>query len=260
LNIEMDLELRGKKALVTGASSGIGRATSLALAAEGVSVALSARREALLEETAGVIRHNRGVAFALPADITDPAAPASIVREAYERLGALDILVNSAGGSQSGSITEVSDGEWEYHLQLKLLGMVRFIRAAASYITQPGGVIINIAGGSGERPNPNSVLNSVVNAGVIALTRAVAGGFSRQGVRVVAVNPGLTDTPLLDQMIAERARKSGIDPANVKEQMQVAAPLGRFTMPEDVARSIAFIVSPLAGRLSGSAIDLGGPR
>jgi 3-oxoacyl-[acyl-carrier protein] reductase len=256
----MDLGLRGKKALVTGASSGIGRATALALAAEGVSVALSARREALLEEAAGVIRHTGGVAFALPGDITDPAAPASIVREAYEKLGALDILVNSAGASRSGSITEVSDAEWEYHLQLKLLGMVRFIRAAASYITQPGGVIVNIAGGSGERPNPNSVVNSVVNAGVIALTRALASGFSRQGVRVVAVNPGLTDTSLLDQMIAERATKSGVDPANVKEQMLATAPLGRFTTPEDVARSIAFIVSPLAGRLSGSAIDLGGPR
>jgi 3-oxoacyl-[acyl-carrier protein] reductase len=256
----MDLGLRGKKALVTGASSGIGRATALALAAEGVSVALSARREALLEEAAGVIRHTGGVAFALPGDITDPAAPASIVREAYEKLGALDILVNSAGGSRSGSITEVNDREWEYHLQLKLLGMVRFIRAAASYITQPGGVIVNIAGGSGERPNPNSVVNSVVNAGVIALTRALASGFSRQGVRVVAVNPGLTDTSLLDQMIAERATKSGVDPANVKEQMLATAPLGRFTTPEDVARSIAFIVSPLAGRLSGSAIDLGGPR
>jgi 3-oxoacyl-[acyl-carrier protein] reductase len=260
LRIEMDLELRGKKALVTGASSGIGKATALALAAEGVSVALSARREALLEEAAGVIRHAGGFAFTLPADITDPAAPASIVREAYERLGALDILVNSAGGSRSGSITEVSDAGWEYHLQLKLLGMVRFIRAAASCITQPGGVIINIAGGSGERPSPNSVVNSVVNAGVIALTRAVAGGFSRQGVRVVAVNPGLTDTPLLDQIIAERATNSGSDAACLKEQMRAAAPLGRFTTPEDVARNIAFIVSPLAGRLSGSAIDLGGSR
>ena len=256
----MDLGLHGKKALVTGASSGIGRATALALAAEGVSVALSARREALLEEVAGVIRHSGGLAFALPADITDPAAPASIVREACDRLGALDILVNSAGGSRSGSITEVSDAEWEYHLQLKLLGMVRFIRAAASYITQPGGVIVNIAGGSGEHPNPNSVVNSVVNAGVIALTRAVAGGFSRQGVRVIGMNPGLTDTPLLNQMIAERATKSGSDAIIVKEQMRAAAPLGRFTAPEDVARSIAFIVSPLAGRLSGSAIDLGGPR
>jgi NAD(P)-dependent dehydrogenase (short-subunit alcohol dehydrogenase family) len=256
----MDLGLRGKKALVTGASSGIGRATALALAAEGVSMALSARREALLEEAVGAIRHAGGTAFALPADITDPATPTAIVREACERLGALDILVNSAGGSRSGSITEVSDDDWEYHFQLKLMGIVRFIRAAASHITQPGGVIINIAGGSGERPNLNSVVNSVVNAGVIALTRAVASGFSRQGVRVVAVNPGLTDTPLLDQIVAERATQSGIDPAKVKEQMRVAAPLGRFTTPEDVARSIAFVVSPLAGRLSGSAIDLGGPR
>src|ERR671918_329735 len=155
----MDLGLRGKTALVTGASSGIGRATALALAAEGVSVALSARRAALLEEVAGVIRETGGVAFPLPADITDPAAPASILREACERLGALDILVNSAGGSRSGSITEVTDDDWQYHLQLKLMGIVRFIRAAASHITQPGGVVVNIAGGSGERPSPNSIVN-----------------------------------------------------------------------------------------------------
>jgi NAD(P)-dependent dehydrogenase (short-subunit alcohol dehydrogenase family) len=256
----MNLGLRGKKALVTGASSGIGRATALALAAEGVCVALSARREAALEELAGAIRHAGGVACAFPADITEPAAPASVVREACTRFGALDILVNSAGGSRSGSITEVSDEDWEYHFQLKLMGMVRFIRAAASHITHPGGVIINVAGGSGERPNPNSVVNSVVNAGVLALTRAVAAGFSRQGVRVVAVNPGLTDTPLLDRMIAERAAQSEVDPAPVREKMLAAAPLGRFTTPEDVALSIAFIVSPLAGRLSGSVVDLGGSR
>ena len=256
----MDLGLRGKKALVTGASSGIGRATALALAAEGVSVALSARRETQLKETAGLICHSGGVAFAVPADISDPAAPAAIVREARARLGTLDILVNSAGGSRSGSITEVNDDDWEYHLQLKLMGIVRIIRAAASHITQPGGVIINIVGGSGERPSPNSIVNSVVNAGVIALTRAVAAGFSRQGVRVVAVNPGLTDTPLLDQIIAERATESGVDLARIREKMVASAPLGRFTAPEDVARSIAFIVSPLAGTLSGSAVDLGGPR
>ena len=256
----MDLGLRGKKALVTGASSGIGRATALALAAEGVSVALTARRAELLEEAVGTIRNAGGKAFALPADITDPTTPASVVREACERLGGLDILVNSAGSSRSGRITEVGDGDWEYHFSLKLMGIVRFIRAAASQITQPGGVIINIAGGSGERPNPNSVVNSVVNAGVIALTRAVAAGFSQQGVRVVTVNPGVTDTPLLDEMIAARATESGVDPARVREQMLAAAPLARFTTPEDVARTIAFIVSPLAGRLSGSAVDLGGPR
>jgi 3-oxoacyl-[acyl-carrier protein] reductase len=210
LSIEMDLGLRGKKALVTGASSGIGRATALALAAEGVSVVLSARRQTLLEEAVGAICHAGGTAFALAADITDPARPASVVCEAYERLGALDILVNSAGGSRSGWITEVSDGEWEYHLQIKLLGMVRFIRAAASYITQPGGVIINIAGGSGERPNPNSVVNSVVNAGVIALTRAVAAGFGRNGVRVVAVNPGLTDTHCWMRLLPNERRSLGL--------------------------------------------------
>jgi 3-oxoacyl-[acyl-carrier protein] reductase len=256
----MDLGLRGKKALVTGASSGIGRATALALAAEGVSVALVARRAAELEELVRAVGHDGGIAFAFPADIMDPAVPASIVSEACERLGALDILVNSAGGSRSGWITEVSDDDWEYHFQLKLMGIVRFIRAAASRITQPGGVIVNIAGGSGERPSLNSLVNSVVNAAVIALTRAVAAGFSRQGVRVVAVNPGLTNTPLLDQIIAERATESRVAPAQVREKMLAAAPLGRFTTPEDVARSIAFIISPLAGRLSGTAIDLGGPR
>jgi 3-oxoacyl-[acyl-carrier protein] reductase len=256
----MDLGLRGKKALVTGASSGIGRATALALAAEGVSVALVARRATLLDEVVGAIRHDGGIAFAFAADIIDPAAPAAIMRQACARLGALDILVNSAGGSRSGSITEVGDDDWEYHLQLKLMGAVRFTRAAASHITRPEGVIINIAGGSGERPSPNSIVNSVVNAGVIALTRAVAAGFSRQGVRVVAVNPGLTDTPLLDQIIAERAAEAGVDLARMREKMAASAPLGRFTTPEDVARNIAFIVSPLAGRLSGSAVDLGGPR
>ncbi|HLH26749.1 MAG TPA: SDR family oxidoreductase [Chloroflexota bacterium] len=255
----MDLQLAGKRALVTGASSGIGRAVALQLAAEGVHVAVTARRAALLDGVAAAIRAHGVEAVAVPADVTDPGAAEQVVAAARRQLGGLDALVNSAGGSSSGGVLEVPDEAWEQNIQLKLLGTVRFSRAALPALTRPGGVIVNVVGGSGKRPSPRSAVNSVVNAGLLAFTELLAADAAGQGVRVVAVNPGLTETPLLERLVAARARLQGVAPDAVWEQIRASAPLGRLAQPGDTARTVAFLVSPLAELISGTAIDLGGP-
>jgi 3-oxoacyl-[acyl-carrier protein] reductase len=255
----MDLQLAGKRALVTGASSGIGRAVALQLAAEGMDVAVTARRAALLEEVAAAARERGVSAVVLPADVTVPGAADQTVAAACRDLGGLDVLVNSAGGSSSGGLLEVPDEDWELNVQLKLLGTVRFSRACLPLLTRPGGVIVNVVGGSGKRPSPRSAVNSVVNAGLLAFTDLLAADVAPQGIRVVAVNPGLTETPLLDRLAADRARLQGVAPAVVWDQMRAGAPLGRLGRPEDTARTVAFLVSPLAETISGTALDLGGP-
>ncbi|HEY7061127.1 MAG TPA: SDR family oxidoreductase [Chloroflexota bacterium] len=255
----MDLELNGKRALVTGASSGIGRAVALQLAAEGVHVAVSARRAALLDEVAAEARARGVTAVALPADVTDPDAAEQVVAAARRALQGLDVLVNSAGGSSSGGVLDVPDADWEENLRLKLLGTVRFSRAALPLLTRPGGVIVNVVGGSGKRPSARSAVNSVVNAGLLAFSDLLAADAAPQGIRVVAVNPGLTETPLLDRLVADRARLEGVAADTMLAQMRAHAPLGRLGQPEDTARAVAFLVSPLAAMISGAAIDLGGP-
>jgi NAD(P)-dependent dehydrogenase (short-subunit alcohol dehydrogenase family) len=255
----MDLHLAGKRALVTGASSGIGRAVALQLAAEGMDVAVTARRGDLLEEVAAAIRGHGARAAALPADVTVPGAAEQTVAAACRQLDGLDVLVNSAGGSSSGGVLEVADEDWEQHIQLKLLGTVRFSRACLAVLTRPGGVIVNVVGGSGKRPSARSAVNSVVNAGLLAFTELLAADVAPRRIRVVAVNPGLTETPLLDRLVADRARLQGVTAAEVREQMRASAPLGRLGRPEDTARTVAFLVSPLAETISGMALDLGGP-
>jgi 3-oxoacyl-[acyl-carrier protein] reductase len=255
----LDLQLAGKRALVTGASSGIGRAVALQLAAEGVHVAVTARRATLLEELAAEIRDHDVTAVALPADVTDPGAAERVVAEACRQFEGLDALVNSAGGSSSGGVLEVPDEAWEQNIQLKLLGTVRFSRTALPLLTCPGGVIVNVVGGSGKRPSPRSAVNSVVNAGLLAFTHLLAADPAARGIRVVAVNPGLTETPLLEQLVAARARLQGVVPGTVWDQIRASARLGRLGQPEDTARAVAFLVSPLAEMISGTALDLGGP-
>jgi NAD(P)-dependent dehydrogenase (short-subunit alcohol dehydrogenase family) len=255
----MDLKLAGKRALVTGASSGIGREIALQLAAQGVHVAITARRAGLLEELAAEVRGHHVSTVVLPADATVPGAADAVVAQAHQRLHGLDVLVNSAGGSSSGGVLEVEDEAWEQHIQLKLLGTVRFARAVLPVLTRPGGVIVNVVGGSGKRPSPRSAVNSVVNAGLLAFTELLAADVAPQRIRVVAVNPGLTETPLLERLVEARARLQGVSPTESWRQMRDSARLGRLGRPEDTARAVAFLVSPLAEMVSGTALDLGGP-
>jgi NAD(P)-dependent dehydrogenase (short-subunit alcohol dehydrogenase family) len=254
----MDLQLAGKRALVTGASSGIGRAVALQLAEEGMDVTVTARRADLLAEVAAEIRKHGVRAAALPTDVTLPGAAEQVVAAACHQFDGLDVLVNSAGGSSSGGVLEVADGDWERNIQLKLLGTVRFSRACLPMLTRPGGVIVNVVGGSGKRPSARSAVNSVVNAGLLAFTDLLAADVAPQQIRVVAVNPGLTETPLFDRIVTDRARLQGTSEAEVREQMRASAPLGRLGRPEDTARTVAFLASPLAETISGTALDLGG--
>ena len=250
------LQLQGRRALVTGASSGIGAACARVLAGQGVHVALAARSQDKLEQLAHE-QADRGVhAVAIPVDLSVSGGPEAAVERAAASLGGLDILVNSAGGSVSGTTLQVADEDWVGYLNLKLLGYVRCARAAAR-VMDGGGAIVNVIGGSGRRPRGGSVVTSVANAALLAFTEAFAQEVADRGIRVVGVNPGITDTPLLDRMVAERAHLTGQKPEEIREGYRRSALLGRLTTPEEVATYIAFLASPLAAVVSGTTADMG---
>lgn len=251
----MDLNLRGKKVLITGASRGIGRSCALAFAAEGADLVLAARDGALLNTLAEEIRaaHKVG-ASPFPCDLRDPAE--------LDRLGDaardIDILVNNAGDIPPGTIEEIDEAAWRHAWNLKVFGYINLTRHMLGHMAaRGGGVIINVIGTGGERLSYEYAAGSTGNATLMAFTRAIGGGSFRQGIRVLGVNPGnvLTDRLLikLRQRAVERFGDESRYPEIVESQ-----PPNSLSMPEEIAEVVVFLASYRARRISGTIVTVDG--
>lgn len=252
--------IRGRKAVVTGASKGIGRATAESLASAGVRLALVARDEDRLTEVCDQIGDKHQVdVFPIVADLSQPDSPPRAVEEAAQLLGGLDILINNAGSSPFGSLEAVTEDDWQSSIDLKLMGYVRCTRTALPIMKkQGGGVIINVVGMAGRSASPSYVLGSL-NAALLHLTKSVAELGGPFGVRVMAVNPGLTTTERMDDAIEVWAVDAGMSIEDFRtEYLNDKVPLGRFTSPEEVAEAIEYLCSDAAAPATGSAIQLDG--
>ncbi len=247
----------GKAALVTGASSGIGRATAQRLAAEGAQVGLVARRDGVLREVADEIERAGGRAVPLVADVREAADVRRAMAGAVEAFGHLDVLVCAAALSTAGRLRDVPDETLETAVRTKLLGYVRFAREAAAHLPR-GGAIVLVVGGAGKNPAPPNVVNALSNAALLAFTTAFAEDLAPQGVRVVAVNPGPVATPVLDRYLAVRAEREGISREEALERHAREQPLGRIPTPEEVAELVTFLASDAARLISGTSVDFGG--
>ena len=256
----MSRGLSGRRALVTGGSAGIGFATADRLAAEGVSLALVARNEARLSAARAQIAETHAVdVVQIAADLSVADAPGRVVKQAADALGGIDILVNNAGSSPFGTLEAVSDSDWMSSINLKLMGYVRCTRAAFGVMKEGGGgVIVNVVGMAGRSASPAYVLGSL-NAALLHFTKSAAELGGPHGIRVMAVNPGLTTTDRMEEAIEVWAEDAGM----TNEEFRTAylgerVPVGRFTTPEDVAEAIAYLCSDAAAPVTGSAIQLDG--
>ena len=252
--------LSGRGALVTGASAGIGFATADRLASEGVNLALVARGEARLSQACARIAATHGVdVVQIVADLSLPDAPGRAVEQAADALGGIDILVNNAGSSPFGSLEAVTDSDWMLSIDLKLMGYVRSTRAVFGVMKEGGGgVIVNVVGMAGRSASPAYVLGSL-NAALLHFTKSVAELGGPHGIRVMAVNPGLTTTDRMEEAIEVWAEDAGMTNEEFRTAyMGERVPLGRFTTPEDVAEAIAYLCSDTAAPATGSAIQLDG--
>jgi NAD(P)-dependent dehydrogenase (short-subunit alcohol dehydrogenase family) len=250
----MDLKLSGRRALVTGASQGIGRAIALRLAEEGCDLVLVARTAQALEVAAEDIRSRFQVsALALPGDLSRQAEVERIAGAA----GEIDILVNNAGAIPSGDLQALDDAALRSAWDLKLFGYVSLSRALYPVLKARGGVIINIIGAAGEWLDPAYIAGSTGNAALMAFTRSLGKGASRDGMRVVGINPGPVGTQRMETRMRERAREQFGDEERWRE-LTKAFPFGRPAMPEEIAAAAAFLASPWSGYTTGSVLTIDG--
>lgn len=251
----MDLGLKGKVALVTGATQGIGKATALLLAREGARVALVARGRDGLERCVKEIASAGGEALALQCDVSRAEDLERAVKAVTERWGGLDILVNNAGTSMRGPFEEVDDAMWQADLDLKLMAAVRLSRLAVPLMkARGGGRIVNVTNIGGKQPDAETMPTTVTRAAGLALTKALSKEYAPHNILVNTVCIGRIKAGQWEA----RAQEQGVPVEALYEAMGGDIPLGRVGEAEEVANVIAFLVSSAASYVTGTSVNLDG--
>lgn len=256
----MDLGLAGKAALVTGGSRGIGRAAALALAAEGARLAICARDPGVLEQAVEEIeRSSTERVLALECDCTDAADVERMVASVAERLGGIDVLVNSLGAAKGGHFLELDENDWNESLELKLRGQIRCCKAALPTIRAGGGgTIVNVIGHRGKQPDGRALPAGVANAGLVNFTVGLAREEARHGIRVTGVSPAPVDTRRLRQVFETEAATLGVSVEEAGRRWLSHVPLGRAARPEEIADVITFLASERASFVTGTVVAVDG--
>jgi NAD(P)-dependent dehydrogenase (short-subunit alcohol dehydrogenase family) len=258
----MDLELAGKRALVTGGSRGIGLAVARQLALEGARVVLAARDQDRLDAAAGDLAIETGAeVHGLTVDTGDDASVKALIGETVARLGGLDILVNSAampaGQSAPPKLGAITDAVFWDDVDIKVMGYLRCAREAAPHMAAQGwGRIINISGLNARIGS--SIVGAIRNVGVAALTKTLADELGGSGINVTVVHPGLTRTEKTAGVVGARAAALGETEEEVERRMAANVVIGRIVDAEEVAFVVAFLASPKSVSITGDAIACGG--
>lgn len=251
--------LAGCVALVTGGSKGIGKAIAMAMAGEGVRLAICARGEADLQAAKKELSNAGAEVIAVRADTTNSEDIRRFVETAASHYGRIDILVNNAVSSSQSTFAALSDEDWRHHIDVKLMGYVRCAREAMPYLERSGrGRVVNIAGMTARIVSEYRMTNGVVNAAVTNFTKHLAEQAGRKGVTVNAIHPGYTWTPRLTAALERWAELDGVSLEKVTAMRLAEIPIGRFIQAEDLSNLVLFLCSGLASAITGQAIAVDG--
>lgn len=258
----MDLQLAGDAALVTASSSGLGKASARALAAEGANVVLNGRDEGRLAAAVDDVRSDAAADATVighAADLTDPDAPDALVERCVEAFGGLDHLVTSAGGPPAKPFVETTDEEWDAAFDLLVMSVVRTVRAAEPHLRMgTGGTIVTIASISVKEAVEDLVLSNSVRAGVVGLEKTLSTELAPD-VRANAVLPGTHETPRVEELVEEGVRTGDYDSYEAGlDDWAGEIPVGRLGDPMELGRTVAFLSSPVSSFISGVALPIDG--
>jgi 3-oxoacyl-[acyl-carrier protein] reductase len=245
------MRLEGKTALVTGAGSGIGKCIAETYAREGARVTVADINHDAAKSAARAVGNN---AIAVRCDVTQKAEIAAAVEETLSVFGALDILVNNAGTSHvSKPLLEIDDEEYDHTFAVNVKGVFQFCQAVVPvFRKQGGGVIINIGSTAGFRPRPGLTAYSATKGAVHTMTQSLAGELAADHIRVCAIAPVATETPLLPNFLGPKP--------GMREKFIATIPLGRFAAVQDVANAALYLASPEADFLTGNIVQVDGGR
>lgn len=252
----MDLQLKGKVAIVGGGSQGIGYGIAHTLAAEGATVIITARHEEALALSAKRISEETGsTVIPVAADLKKESACTDIMATVLERCGGVDILVNNAGAPPLGPILSFDDNAWAKAVEQNLLSVIRMVRQVVPSMEQRGGgSILNITAISAIQPIPGFALSVATWAGVIGYAKTLSIELAAKGITVNTICPGYIDTPRLRKVFA-----SGEEPAeSVRSRLCKEVPAGRIGTPEDIANLVALLVSPKGSYITGTTTQVDG--
>jgi len=251
----MDLGMSGKVAIVTAASKGLGKAAAMELAREGCRVAICARSERI-EAAAKEIHASTGAeVLAQRADLTQPSDVKQFAEACLGRFGTADILVLNAGGPPSGLFLDLTPEDWEKAFQLVVMSAVRTCYAfVPSMVARGSGSIVATQSYSVKQPIEDLILSGSIRAAVIGMMKSLAGELGPKGIRVNSINPGWTWTERVQELMQDRAARSGATAEAEAARIASEVPLGRMATVEEYGRAVAWLASPAAGYLHGHAL------
>lgn len=262
----MDLGLKGKSALVTGSSRGLGFATARLLAQEGANVAVNSRSPEKVSQAVEKIRgslddtaQKEVIIAALSGDVTRAEVPEQLVHQAAAEFGGLDLLVTNAGGPPAGPFESFDDAAWYRAVEASLLSHVRLIRAALPYLRKSSAPsVLTVTSYSVKQPVPNLILSNSIRAATVGLTKTLALELGHEQIRFNSILPAAIDTERIQQLIANRASTNGTSIADETRKQAQESPLGRIGTPEEFARAAVFLLSPAASFITGVMLTVDG--
>ena len=261
----MDLLIKNKVAIVTGASAGVGEAVARELAAAGVKLILTARDKDRLTKTVETICEPGIDVIGVPLDVTEPNAGERLVHEALQRFGRVDIVVNNAGRAHPGGLLDNTDDDWKRMEEVKLHAMIRLNQAAIPQMRKHAwGRIVNMSSIGGMFPNPKLLISHVLSAAINNLTRGLALEVAEHGILVNAIALGAIRTENWEQNMIPKVRETRPDLAGLPDEELVArigaeyTPVGRFGLPSEIAAIAAFLASDRNGFVTGCTVEASG--
>lgn len=255
----MDLGLKGKKAVITGSSQGIGYAIAAALAQEGCNVALSARGKERLDKAAADMKQHGVEAFGIVADLATEAGCQAFADQAAEALGGIDILVNNVGGMIPGTLDSLTAEDWARVLNVNLMAAVYMTKFALPHLKKGAAArILNVSGVSGKQLLPGSLTTTIPNAGIIGFSKVLAGELGAANITVNNICPGLTNTESWGPRAEAMAKVRGVTADDVRAGIAKQTLLGRWAEPEEIGNVAAFLVSDKNSYMTGTTVEVCG--